>query len=81
MIKYFIKQGLLFKLVESVSKISGYAQIAAVIDNPKLSAKYIQVIIDEIDNTLVLLQQVAEIWHSESKDAIACLEGTQQLYH
>ncbi len=81
MTRDLIKLDLLHKLVDSMALISGNAQMASVIDHPKWSIKHIQAIIDELDNTLTLLQQVAEIFGSESRDTESLLGETNELYH
>ena len=81
MTKDLIKQDLLYKLVDSLSFISGNAQMASVIDHPRWSVKHVQAIINEIDNTLALLQQVAELIDIDSQDPEVYLEDNEQLYH
>jgi len=81
MTKDLVKQDLIYKLVDSLAMISGNAQMASVIDHPKWSVKYVRGIIDELDNALALLQQVAEIVDSENQDIEAYLSDTEPLYH
>lgn len=81
MTKDITTQELLYKLVDSLATISGNAQMASFIDHPKWSVKYVRAIIDELDNALALLQQVAEICDSESQDSETYFGDTEQLYH
>jgi len=76
-----VKQDLLYKLVDSMTTISGNAQMASLVDHPKWSVKYVRAIIDEIDHALALLQQVAEICDCESQDPEAYFEDHELLYH